>query len=637
MASIHPKVLEYAQKFNLTSTKDHTFFTHFDSETALSQLPYFHEIIPAVLRINEAITARQKICVYCDYDTDAVTAGATMYWGLQLLGCAPNMVTFYTPDRFTEGYGINKDAFVALAQCNDLIISVDCGINSVKEVEAVKQFDCDVVITDHHKLTGVIPDAYSVVNPQIASHPEQLKQRQGNWNSVWSANKNHDSLTSITNTNAASQSITGVGVAWFVLVWLGYVRNTINSHEDIKITSLNLLLPYVAIGTIADCQSILDITNRMLVKGGLLFLQKGKYIGTGLKELIKQTGFEEKMRSGYVIGSQDLGFVFSPILNASGRMTHASHSLALVTYNNGSVPISEVFQNRYTGYSCQQLASELITINNERKKMVQSITSEVDDQVNDQISAGKPIVWIQGEWSKGIIGLIASRIVSRVHKPVAVFSTIDSDHLVASLRAPKGYDLAEAISHVQDIIIAGGGHPGAAGLSVAGEHYELLRSRLSLEISKAGEVNANTNSLPIDLKNSVFSDHPDIISSIHDEFLIVLDDDSELPDVLESLPLLEPFGQHFLPPKLLVRSLVTNIRTIGKDSNHIKGYTQGISITQFYSSPETLAFVTNNTAPEVEMTLLLKHSFNTWNGSTKVEGIIDRMWIEDIAVSSMVS
>jgi hypothetical protein len=299
---MNPILVDYCKRFEQTSRPDNyvrpvfdEFFTNLDVENHWEKLPYLHNIQNFCLRLLLAQLRGDKICIYSDYDTDAVTATAVMYHGLLDLGFQSDNVEFYAPDRFTEGYGMNTEAIDMLSQKFDLIISVDCGINSWPEAEIVNQnnaknkpisagkgvHNCDLIITDHHHLTDNIPDCIAVINCRMgevySTRPAELKEinqeilnqlktivsattaspqskkaeagklplakglaAQADWGYKSDATQtnqliNLQNLQSwlaatqiqpdeyLTNPNRfLSQSVTGVGVAWFSLVWYAY-------------------------------------------------------------------------------------------------------------------------------------------------------------------------------------------------------------------------------------------------------------------------------------------------------------------------------------------------------------------------------------------------------------------------------
>jgi hypothetical protein len=228
---MNPKLEQYYKRFNNNSGfKFDTFFTQLNLDQYPQKLPFLFDIENFCLRLYSALKNNQKICIYSDYDTDAVTATGVMYWGLIELGFIKENLSFYAPDRFTEGYGMNTEAVLQLAQSNDLIISVDCGINSTDEAEAILQTNCDLIITDHHHLHGKLPQCIAVINPRLAEfyfqNPTLLKsvndQDQDEFK-LWVDKLNHDPADFASYPEKfLSSSVTGVGVAWFCLVWFGY-------------------------------------------------------------------------------------------------------------------------------------------------------------------------------------------------------------------------------------------------------------------------------------------------------------------------------------------------------------------------------------------------------------------------------
>ncbi len=250
--TLNPVLVEYCKRFqptNLIKPKFETFFTNLDVQTHFEDLPYLAGIENCCLRFIQAYLLKEKICIYSDYDTDAVTATATMYHGLLDLGFEPKNIEFYAPDRFTEGYGMNTDAAYMLSQKFDLIVSVDCGINSTQEADIIKKTNCDLIITDHHHLHGSVPDCISVVNcrlAQVYADNNELKKVFETNRQVFRSDIMHKLQISLPKSKLdkleswlqstqkdcsefhncpqkfLTQSATGVAVAWFSLVWLAY-------------------------------------------------------------------------------------------------------------------------------------------------------------------------------------------------------------------------------------------------------------------------------------------------------------------------------------------------------------------------------------------------------------------------------
>lgn len=273
-------IKRYIDKDNKTQNANFPkFFTQYDLSNYEQFLPYLFEIEGFCLRLLEALICGDRICIYSDYDTDAMTATGVMYWGLVDLGFEQDKLSFYAPDRFVEGYGMNTEAVAKLILENDLIISVDCGINSVLEAQIVlknlenqttrkkleknSEKKCELIITDHHHLSDQVPDCVAVINPRLSEYwtnPKNAEKFAKIQNKLqiqsqkiakiitnsglentsqkiakiqkWLAKMNkkldfqdlisENSQNSTQNSNYLSSSTTGVGVAWFSLVWFGY-------------------------------------------------------------------------------------------------------------------------------------------------------------------------------------------------------------------------------------------------------------------------------------------------------------------------------------------------------------------------------------------------------------------------------
>lgn len=247
-----------------------------------------------------------------------------------------------------------------------------------------------------------------------------------------------------------------------------------SEHMTNKVAKLNKLLPFVAIGTIADAQSVVEPTNRLLIKSGIHVLNNSKLF-FGLEDLIEKLGIREKMLSGYQIDSQDLAFLLSPILNASGRIAHAKLSIQTLINTNYN--------------QTENLATKLIQVNTDRKNLVKEYLENINLEVDQQLNQNKKLIWLVGDWNKGIVGLMASRILNQTNLPVAVLSISESE-VTGSFRAPNGYNLPEALNKCSDLLIKFGGHPQAAGFTAKLENVSQLAESLekvfsaSLDLSR---------------------------------------------------------------------------------------------------------------------------------------------------------
>ncbi|GAB4143446.1 MAG: hypothetical protein OHK0017_00840 [Patescibacteria group bacterium] len=581
---MHPILEEYYWRFasaDRPELKISKFFTSY-GENFEEELPYIYFIQEACERLAEAWINSDKICIYSDYDTDAVTAAATMYWGLIELGFKTENISFYAPDRFTEGYGVNGEALSKLALQNDLIITVDCGINSVDEANRIVELKnqhandqnqkvADLIITDHHQLTGELPTCVAVINPRVQNlfkpeHPNYFARK-----------------------NYLSESVTGVGVAWFSLVWLGYwlkfkmnsgiqqlstsypAEQLIVETKSLDLKNLNNLLPFVAIGTVADCQSILEPTNRMLVRAGIKIMQavalNQKPIAShrGLFNLLQITGLSQQCLEGYQITSSDLAFNLSPVLNSAGRMSHAMLSIQALVGNQTEA---------------KEQALALVAENNKRKLETKRILESCENEALVQVENGAQLIWLgSSDWSKGLIGLLASRLVASHQLPVVVLELphtsndgdIESNEKVsASLRAPDGYNLPEAMSSISNLFLKFGGHPGAAGFSAKFKDLTEIKKSLSVALESQNTV----------INTSLKTDY--LAHKVDTNILAKLEQWRHLKQSLwlseqllydeqfwKDLDALEPFGIDLPNPILIFKSRIDSVQYLS-ENKHLK-------------------------------------------------------------------
>jgi single-stranded-DNA-specific exonuclease len=608
---MHQLVSEYVQRFQTSPPiRFNEFFTQLKTTEFRSKLPFLYDIEIFCKRVGEAILNEQQICIYSDYDTDAITATATMYWGLLELGVKKNNLNFYAPDRFTEGYGMNPEAAIELSQKYDLVISVDCGINSVEEAKVFAKSNCDLIITDHHQLNGEIPDCIAVVNPRLTELYQKTPALQKKVIRSKKTSKKTTEDTLFEPKIFVSSSVTGVGVSWFCLVWLAYFLEETNIlHNNSSRTKLNSLLPFVAIGTIADCQSVLDPINRMLVRTGLSILQQKQYPFAGLAALMQLTGLQNKIDQGYKLSSQDLGYILSPILNSSGRISHANLSISVLLESDK--------------ITAETLSQELIDTNTERKKMVKDILFSLEKEVKDQVEANNSIIWLEGSWNKGIIGLLASRFVNQYDMPV-IITTEEDGKIVGSSRAPEGYNLPLSFEAGKGLFEKAGGHPGAAGFSFQAKNAIKIKEKVSEALSIQKQ--QFTRILHAKKTTTTQDTLPEFLQKIVQKKHVVRISENDLnQEFLTEWMMLDPFGQDFPFPHFLFQLSSPKLKWLGIEQKHIKFSVGGeeISLTGFNLSQKDKNQIQGYISKENELWVLAKISQNTWNGSTKLELIIE--------------
>lgn len=369
----------------------------------------------AVARIQHAIIHQEHITVYGDYDVDGITATALLVRTLKRLG---GSVAYYIPDRQAEGYGFNSEALKQIYdEGTKLLISVDCGISALQEVEA---FDgkLDIIITDHHLPGTELPKVLAIINP---------KQ---------------------TDCKYPDKNLAGVGVAFKVCQALWKTMENVSFAEDLDIVTL---------GTVADIVPLLG-ENRLLVKRGLTELNQSKNIG--IKALIQICNLSDKK-----IDTGHVGFMLAPRLNAAGRLDSALIGVELL--------LSEDENQVY------KIAKQLDDENVKRQVVEKEILVKVEQLLTQIDITQEKVLLISGDnWHTGVIGIVASRIVEKYYKPVLIIGVHDGVGK-GSCRSIRGFHMYEALFACKDLLEAFGGHAQAAGLTVKLENIPALRKRLN--------------------------------------------------------------------------------------------------------------------------------------------------------------
>lgn len=373
-------------------------------------------VAEAAARIQGAIEANENIVIYGDYDVDGVTATSLMMCVLGELGAN---VAYFIPNRHTEGYGLNNESIAAIIQQHQasLIISVDCGITSAAEADAMPR-GVDLIITDHHQPLEILPNAYAVIDPKQAgcAYPEKM--------------------------------LAGVGVAFKLCqaIWQMIRGEELTKYYDL-----------VALGTIADIVPLIG-ENRAFVQCGLKEMKT--LANRGICALLKVCQVEPA-----ALNAGHIGYRLAPRLNAAGRLNQAKRGVELLLAQDDSV--------------CMEIAQELNAENEERQRIEKEITDEAIDVIETENLAENSVIVVSGEgWHGGVIGIAASRIVEKYYRPTIVIST-ENGIGKGSCRSIAGFDMFEALSAVQDTLVKFGGHKQAAGLTVETAKIDALRARLN--------------------------------------------------------------------------------------------------------------------------------------------------------------
>ncbi|MDD6127139.1 MAG: single-stranded-DNA-specific exonuclease RecJ [Veillonellaceae bacterium] len=355
----------------------------------------------AVARIAKAIEGGEHITVYGDYDVDGMTSSALLCTCLRALGADADI---YIPDRFREGYGFNRAALEKIAETSSLLVSVDCGISSVKDVAGL-QGKLDIVVTDHHLPGDTLPPACAIVNP----HREDDMYPDKN--------------------------LCGVGVAFKLCNALSLTLR----HEPWE-QGLEL----VALGTVADIVPLLG-ENRKIVRLGLARMAETQNVG--LRALMDVAGVDPSS-----VTAEQVGFQLAPRLNAAGRMATARLGARLLLTQDAA--------------EAQELADRLNALNQERQAVEQDILARAEEQLAGEDMEQLPAIVLAGEgWHSGVIGIVASRLVETYYKPVILLS-IDGGMAKGSCRSIEGLHMHDALAACAEHLTQFGGHAQAAGLSL---------------------------------------------------------------------------------------------------------------------------------------------------------------------------
>jgi single-stranded-DNA-specific exonuclease len=442
----------------------------------------------AVARIEQAIAQGENILVFGDYDVDGTTSVALMSSYLDTIH--PQVAT-YIPDRYAEGYGVSYMG-IDFAADNDmtLIIALDCGVKAIEKVAYAKEKGIDFIICDHHRPGDQLPDAVAILDPkrEDCSYP-------------------YDELC-------------GCGVGFKLISAIALSRK--QNFEE--------LLPYLDLVATAIGADIVPITgeNRILAYHGLNVINQAPRAGFEaiIKQVKKQT-----------LTITDVVFIIGPRINAAGRMVHGNHAVTLLRETNLDAAI--------------KFASEIEQYNSDRKEADKSITQQALDQIIESKEEGnKTTVVFQEDWHKGVIGIVASRLIETYYRPTLVF-TRSGDKYAASARSVKGFDVYNALHECAEHIEQFGGHKYAAGLTLAPEQYEAFKEKFE-----------------------------QVVAASCDERLLVpeigIDSEIDLADITPKfhriLKQFAPFGPQNMSPTFMTQNLVDTGygKKVGADQTHLK-------------------------------------------------------------------
>ncbi len=417
------------------------------SEAAAFLAPTLRDLMPdprsmrdmekAAARIVAAANSRERIAIFADYDVDGGTSAALLIDWLRGFNVSP---TLYVPDRIDEGYGPNDEAMSALARDHDLIICVDCGTLSHGPIDAA--VGADVVVLDHHLGGETLPPALAVVNPNRQDETGDLAH------------------------------LCAAGVVFLALV----EANRQLREAGSKTPDLMSLLDLVALGTVADVAPLIGV-NRAFVRQGLTVMARRKRAGL--------VALADVSRMDTAPSSYHLGFLLGPRVNAGGRIGKADLGARLLATTDPR--------------EAQSMAARLDELNTERRDIENQVREMAIEQAEER-GTDAPLVWAAGEgWHPGVVGIVASRLKESTNRPAIVIG-LDGDEGKGSGRSVSGIDLGAAIQRcaAEGLLIKGGGHKMAAGLTVARDNVDAAMERLSELLGKQGAGDIGPADLKVD-------------------------------------------------------------------------------------------------------------------------------------------
>ena len=457
----------------------------------------------AVERVERAVRNREKIMVYGDYDVDGTTAVALVYKFLRQIGHKD--LLFYIPDRYTEGYGIStKGIDHAARKGATLIIALDCGIKAIEKVDYAKRKGVDFIICDHHLPAEEIPRAVAVLDPKRAdcSYP--------------------------------FDELSGCGVG-FKLVQAYCQKNGIPFQQ------IEPLLDLLAVSIASDIVPLVD-ENRILAHYGLLRLNASP--SKGLLSIIKICGLDR-----HNITIDDIVFKIGPRINAAGRMRMDEND-ENASPSGGHAAVELLIEGNES--LAEEFGSVIDGFNQDRKCIDRSVTQEAHDfiEAHAELKAAKSTVIYNPRWMKGIVGIVASRLIETYYRPTVVL-TMSNGFVTGSARSVPGFDLYQAIESCSDLLENFGGHMYAAGLTMRPERVEEFTRRFNAYVEE--------NIDPITLQPQVEIDSELFFSNI-------------TPAFRRDLNRFQPFGPGNPAPVFVTRGVVSHGETklVGADCEHLR-------------------------------------------------------------------
>lgn len=502
--------------------------------------------------LADCVESQERVLIVSDYDCDGATACSVLIRAFQ--GAKMNF-GFLVPDRFKHGYGLTPsivDEAAAQSPKPRYIITVDNGISSSAGVERALEHGIEVLVTDHHLCPSELPKARLIVNPQ---QPD---------------------------CDFKSKSIAGCGVAWYVASALFHELQQRKIQVNYRPADL---LPYVAIGTVADVVK-LDKNNRILVREGLERIRRGE-CAYGIQELV-----EVSKRVLDSLTCQDLGFAVGPRINAAGRLEHMQAGIECLTTRDPDL--------------ARELAQQLHAINEQRKELQKQIAAQAEELTRDHPDSASrmSVVVYEPDWHEGVVGIVAGRMKDQMHRPAFVLTKDSEGHIKGSGRSIGGFHLKHALDRINvehpGVLIRFGGHAAAAGVTIEKDALD--------EFTKAFERVCKEELTPDMLTPKL--EHDGALPHFAYNEQAVLELNREI------------WGQGFPQPMFVDKFEVASARQMGVDGSHLK-----VMVKKGEDAYDMVAFGegahVDNLPEQVEVAFT--PSLNVWRGRISIQLMSERM------------
>lgn len=529
-------------------------------DTKLTHPNAFTDMQKAVERLSIAIDKGENILVYGDFDADGVTSTALLLRTFKEIGAK---VEHFIPDREAHGHGLNVKALVKLMTTlkPKVVVTCDCAVSDVEQVEFINSFKIDVIITDHHEAPEILPPALAIINPKA---PNALDENL--------SAKNIEHLA----------SLAGVGVAFKLAQALLEHYNRLDFVYDI--------LPYVAVGTVADLVPLIG-ENRYFVAKGLQLISSGKHYG--LQKLLESAGYV--LEQG--ITSEQIAFGVAPRINASGRLDSVEEALNVLVSDNK-----------------QEIEMAIISLNNFnkiRQELCENVFLEADEMLKNDGNNDNAIILFNPNWHIGIIGIVASKLVEKYYKPTFLMTySEETKQIRCSARSVEGIHLYDVISANSELLDGFGGHEMAAGLSFSTEKitFEQVKKALNQTVDEALGGKILTPILKVDL---------------------VLEPNEVDGNLISDIERLQPFGAANPNPVFVLNNLkLFQKKLMGSNKNHLKLIVEDSQDNTYdciWWSRGDVSLTTGDT-----LDIAFCPQINTFNGNTSIQLILQDVHAENL-------